>query len=277
MSEQQQAGAATQRLLDLMDRLRDPEHGCRWDLKQTMESLTPHTLEEVHEVIDAVENGSPDDVRDELGDLLFQIVFYARIANENGRFDFAAVADSVFNKLLKRHPHVFPDGTLESFGQNDTGLTPEEVESNWESIKNAERERRSKVPVSVMDDIPSALPAVQRAAKIQGRVASVGFDWSDAGEVLDKLQEELDELRQAVDAGTRSEQAHELGDLLFTCVNLSRHLKVDAEQALRDCNRRFQKRFRYVEAQADATKVGVAASSSETLEAWWREAKEAGE
>lgn len=273
MKDQDQAGAAVGRLLQLMDMLRDPEHGCRWDLKQRMETLTSHTLEEVYEVIDAVENGTPDDVRSELGDLLFQIVFYARIARENEWFDFADVADGVFRKLVSRHPHVFPDGTLESFGQPQERIAAGEVESNWEAIKNAEREHVADGPVSVMDDVPAALPALQRAAKLQKRAASLGFDWADSSAVLDKVQEELDELREAMASGDASRQAGELGDLVFTCVNLSRHLKVDVEQSVRGSNQRFEHRFRDLERQARDAGESPDAVSPEMLELWWQRAK----
>lgn len=274
MADHNPAGEATGRLLRLMDMLRDPDHGCRWDLKQRMGTLTSHTLEEVYEVIDAVENGSPDDVRNELGDLLFQVVFYARIASENEWFDFADVADGVFTKLVSRHPHIFPDGTLDSFGQQRNRIAAGQVESNWEAIKNAERESGAEGPVSVMDDVPRALPALQRAAKLQKRAASVGFDWSDPVSVLDKVQEELDELREAVDSGDTSRQAEELGDLVFTCVNLSRHLKVDVEQSVRGTNRRFERRFRDLERQALASGEATDSVPMETLERWWRQAKQ---
>lgn len=274
MRDRNPAGAATERLLRLMDMLRHPDHGCRWDLKQRMDTLTSHTLEEVYEVIDAVENGAPGDVRDELGDLLFQVVFYARIASENDWFDFADVADSVFTKLVSRHPHVFPDGTLDSFGQPRERIAAGQVESNWEALKNAERESGAEGPVSVMDDVPRALPALQRAAKLQKRAASVGFDWNDPVSVLDKVQEELDELREAVHSGEKSRQSEELGDLVFTCVNLSRHLKVDVEQSVRGSNGRFEQRFRDLERQARTSGESTDSVPMETLERWWQQAKQ---
>lgn len=264
---------AMERLLELMRCLRDPERGCRWDLKQNMESLTSHTLEEVYEVIDSVENGSVDEIRGELGDLLFQIVFYARIAEERQWFDFAAVADDVFRKLLHRHPHVFPDGRLESFGQAGQQIDPAQVESNWEAIKNAERERGHSGPVSVMDDVPRALPALMRARKLQKRAASRGFDWPDASAVLDKVQEELDELREAVSSGSGARQEAELGDLLFTCVNLTRHLGQDPERAVRTCNDRFEQRFRSMERAAGEQDSTLDEVSPEQRERWWEEAK----
>lgn len=273
MTDRNHAGVATERLLQLMDMLRDPEYGCRWDLRQRMDTLTPHMLEEVYEVIDAVENGSPDDVCNELGDLLFQIVFYARIASENDWFDFAGIADRVFGKLVSRHPHVFPDGTPESFGKAGKPVTSRQVETRWEAIKNSERERSAAGPVSVMDDVPHALPAVQRAAKLQKRAASVGFDWNDPGEVLDKVQEELDELRKAVMHENAARQSAELGDLLFTCVNLSRHLGVDVEQSLRACNQRFEQRFRHVEQMARDAGISAESAPDDTLESWWQQAK----
>lgn len=260
-------------LLDLMEKLRHPEHGCRWDLKQSMQSLTSHTVEEVYEVVDAVEQGDPDKVCDELGDLLFQIVFYAQIASEQALFSFDDIAHRVHAKLLRRHPHVFPDGTLESFGLARGHVAPDQVEVNWESIKNAERglTETDGNAVSVLDDVPRALPALDRARKLQKRAASIGFDWTGISPVFDKLQEEIDELQKAVtDSDTEAVEA-ELGDVLFTCVNLSRHLKVNAESALRGSNKRFEQRFRYVEKRARQEDD----TSPEQLELWWESSKQA--
>lgn len=265
---------ATGDLLRLMTMLRDPDRGCRWDLKQRMETLTSHTLEEVYEVIDAVENGSPEAICNELGDLLFQVVFYSQIARENGWFDFGDVASGVTAKLLHRHPHVFPDGTLESFGEQQDRIDPRQVESNWEAIKNEERRRQAgDGHGSVMDDVPHAMPAIQRAAKLQKRAASRGFDWAETGAVLNKVREELDELQQAVQRGSLLEQESELGDLLFTCVNLSRHLNVDTERALRGSNRRFEQRFRRMEGYAGKEGVSLEDADPAELESWWQRAK----
>ncbi len=268
-----QATALAQ-LVQLMACLRDPEHGCAWDRKQTLSSLTRHTLEEVYEVIDAVEQGDSDKICDELGDLLFQVVFYARIAEESGSFDLGDVADAILRKLLHRHPHIFPDGSLTSFGQ-PTELSADDVERNWELIKNAERENaaRGSEPVSVLDDVASALPAIERAGKLQKRASSVGFDWQETSQVLSCLQTEIAELQEALANSDSQAQEHELGDVLFTCVNLARHLKADPETALRRANQRFERRFRHLETSAREAGSSVAESTAETLEHYWQAAK----
>jgi len=264
-------------LVRLMACLRDPVHGCAWDRKQTFSSLTRHTLEEVYEVIDAVEQGDPEKICDELGDLLFQVIFYAQIAQESGQFDLGAVASAVLDKLLHRHPHIFPDGTLASFGHPSL-LTADEVERNWEQIKNAEREATAtgSEPVSVLDDVASAMPAIERAGKLQKRAASVGFDWQEVGQVLSCLQAEITELQHAIGKADKQEQEHELGDVLFTCVNLARHLKADPESALRLANQRFENRFRIVETSARQAGSTAADSNASTLDQYWQAAKESG-
>lgn len=260
-------------LLELMRCLRDPENGCAWDRKQTWQSLCRHTLEEVYEVVDAIEEEEgPEKVCDELGDLLFQIVFYARIAEEEGSFSFGDIADKVTRKLLTRHPHLFPDGTLQSFGA-PSGLSAEEVELRWEAIKNAEREQQKSGEISVLDDIPRAMPALDRAGKLQKRAASIGFDWSDHHGVLKKLEEEWQELDEALAEDDKEAVAHELGDMLFTCVNLARHLKIDPESALRQANGRFENRFREVERQAQSNGEALSELSESKLDALWRQAK----
>lgn len=268
---------AVKKLTHLMQCLRDPEHGCAWDRKQTLSSLTRHTLEEVYEVIDAIEQQNPEKIRDELGDLLFQVVFYARIAQEQGLFDLDDVAEAIVAKLLHRHPHIFPDGTIESFGQ-PSPLTAEQVERNWELIKNAEREANAAGNfVSVLDDVATSMPAMDRAGKLQKRAASVGFDWTSPEQVMAKLAEESDELQRALDSGDREQQHAELGDILFTCINLARHLKIDPDASLRDASKRFETRFRRVEQSAGAAGTTVAASDMELLEQWWQQAKQATE
>lgn len=260
------------RLLQLMDNLRHPEKGCQWDLGQSMQTLTAHTLEEAYELVDAVESGSRDKIRDELGDLLFQVVFYARIADEQGWSDFDDVARGVLEKLLHRHPHVFPDGTLDSFGQ-PTSLTPEQVERNWEQIKNAERESTADPGVSVMDDVPRTLPAMDRAAKLQKRAASLGFDWTGTDDVFDKVEEEFEELYQAREKGIPDQIEEEVGDLLLSCVNLARHLGVKPETALRSANRRFETRFRDVEQTVAADGRDMRQMDIRQLERYWETVK----
>lgn len=238
-------------LLAVMSSLRHPQLGCEWDKKQTLKKLTSYTLEEVYEVIDAVERQDDAHLQDELGDLLFQIVFYAQIAQEEGRFDFGDVVKSITEKLLRRHPHVFPDGTIASFGSSmKPAISAEQVAINWELIKNQERSTKAlgrAGRVSLMDDVPSSLPALDRAGKLQKRAATVGFDWQSIGPVLEKLQEEIRELEIEIAACNHDRMAAELGDILFSCVNLARHLKVEPEAALRDSNRKFEKRFRELE------------------------------
>lgn len=264
---------AIARLVQLMANLRDPVHGCAWDRKQTLSSLTRHTLEEVYEVIDAIEQQDAAKIRDELGDLLFQVVFYARIAEEQGSFTLQDVAASIVKKLLHRHPHIFPDGTLDSFGQ-PSALTAEQVERNWELIKNAERAAASAGGnVSVMDDVANALPALERAAKLQKRAASVGFDWADVQGALEKLDEETLELKAAIVCADRAQQQAELGDLLFTCVNLARHLQLDPDACLRDASKKFEHRFRQVEEAAKSANKHLSDCSLDQLEQWWQHAK----
>lgn len=267
------AEAVTQ-LVMLMENLRDPNHGCAWDRKQTFTSLARHTLEEVYEVVDAIEQGNSEKICDELGDLLFQVVFYARIGEEQGLFDLSKVSEAIVGKLLHRHPHIFPDGTLQSFGQ-PSPLSAEQVERNWELIKNAERRALNDGrQVSVLDDVPSAMPALDRAGKLQKRAASVGFDWHCSIDVLTRLEDEIRELREAMQEGDAGAQSNELGDVLFSCVNLSRHLNVDAETALRIANKRFEQRFRYVENAASVSGNEMRDCSSEILEQWWQVAKQ---
>src|SRR5689334_22051926 len=217
------------RLLDVMARLRNPDGGCPWDLEQTFATIAPYTIEEAYEVADAIESGEPQKIRDELGDLLFQVVFHARMAEERGWFDFNAVATAIHDKLVRRHPHVFADAQFAT--------------TNWEDLKAAER----GVSASVLDDIPNALPALSRAKKLGKRASRVGFDWPDVAGIREKLNEEIAELDAEVAAGRSDAVAEELGDALFTLVNLGRKLDVDAEEALRAANEKFAKRFKYME------------------------------
>ncbi len=247
--EDQDQFSPMDRLLALMSMLRHREFGCPWDLKQTFESLIPYTVEEVHEVVHAIESGDRDELRDELGDLLFQVVFYAQMSREEGGFDFQDVAAEVTAKLLRRHPHVFPDGRLESFGSRQE-LSAGEVVSNWEAIKRAEMAGQGNgngEPQSVLDGLPQSLPALEKARKLQQRTAGVGFDWQEVRPVIDKLKEEIGEFEQALAAEDGTEMREELGDMLFALVNLARHCKIDSESALRESNRRFEARFRDLE------------------------------
>lgn len=263
-----------QDLLNLMARLRDPQFGCPWDLKQTYASIVPHTLEEAYEVADAVEQGDLDHLKGELGDLLFQVVFYAQLAREEGRFEFDDVIDGITRKLLRRHPHVFPTGELYAPAETPR-LTDEQVNRRWDEIKAEERAEKAGAPeqLSLLDDVPRALPALSRAAKLQKRAAQVGFDWPAALPVVDKVREELDEILEAMVDNDAEGIAEEVGDLLFSVVNLARHLKVDPETALRSANSKFDRRFRFIEQALRHLQRPIEECSLEEMDALWGEAK----
>ncbi|GFZ58374.1 nucleoside triphosphate pyrophosphohydrolase [Pseudomonas amygdali pv. eriobotryae] len=263
-----------QDLLNLMARLRDPQSGCPWDLKQTYASIVPHTLEEAYEVADAIEQGDLDHLKGELGDLLFQVVFYAQLAKEEGRFEFDDVIDGITRKLLRRHPHVFPTGELYAPAETPR-LTDEQVNQRWDEIKAEERAEKSGAPeqLSLLDDVPVALPALSRAAKLQKRASQVGFDWPAALPVVDKVREELDEILEAMVDNDAEGIAEEVGDLLFSVVNLARHLKVDPETALRSANSKFDRRFRFIEQALRHIQRPIEECSLEEMDALWGEAK----
>jgi len=229
---------AMQRLLEIMARLRDPEHGCPWDRRQTYATIVPYTLEEAYEVADAIQRGDMPELRDELGDLLFQIVFYSQLAREEGHFDFDAVARGICDKMVRRHPHVFADAAYDS---------DEQLRHAWEQHKAEERAQRDAAAGSQMDGVARALPALIRAEKLQKRAARVGFDWPDAGGALAKVREEFDEVEAERDAGDSDRLQDELGDLLFAMVNVVRLLGHDAEQTLSRANEKFERRFRVLE------------------------------
>ncbi len=261
-------------LLQLMARLRHPEHGCPWDLKQSYASIVPYTLEEAYEVADAIERGDFDHLPGELGDLLFQVVYYSQLAAEEGRFGFAEVVDGITAKLIRRHPHVFPDGDL--YGAPDAARLEEAaVKQRWEELKAEERAAKAEAPeqLSLLDDVPQALPALSRAAKLQRRAAQVGFDWPEALPVLDKVREELDEVLEAMSENDPQAIAEELGDLLFVVVNLARHLKVEPEAALRAANGKFERRFRFIEQALREAGRPIENCSLDELDALWGEAK----
>lgn len=260
-------------LLHLMARLRDPQYGCPWDLKQNYASIVPHTLEEAYEVADAIERGDFEHLQGELGDLLFQVVYYSQLAREEGRFEFDGVVDSITRKLIRRHPHVFPTGEL--YAPVDTpALSDAQVKSRWEEIKAEERAEKSQPEqLSLLDDVPAALPALSRAAKLQKRAATVGFDWPAALPVLDKVREELDEVLQAMADGDVDALEDEVGDLLFTAVNLARHLQQDPEHALRRANRKFERRFRFIEQALRDSGRPIEDCDLDELDALWGEAK----
>ncbi len=262
-------------LLYLMARLRDPQQGCPWDLKQNYASIVPYTLEEAYEVADAIERGDFDHLPGELGDLLFQVVYYSQLASEEGRFEFAQVVDGITRKLIRRHPHVFPDGDL--YGAPDAAKLEEAaVKQRWEELKAEERAEKAAAPeqLSLLDDVPAALPALSRAAKLQKRAAQVGFDWPAALPVIDKLREELDEVLEAMSNDDQPAIAEEIGDLLFVVVNLARHLRVEPESALRQANGKFERRFRFIEQCLREAGRPIEDCSLEQLDALWGEAKQ---
>ena len=254
-------------LLYLMSRLREPNTGCPWDLKQSYRTIAPSTLEEAYEVVDTIERGDYDHLREELGDLLFQVIFYSQLGKEEERFDFGQIVDGLVSKLIRRHPHVFPDGTLDSRVDDQASL-PADVKQRWEAIKQQEREEKGVR--GVLDDVPLNLPALSRAAKLQKRAANVGFDWPDVRGPLGKIREETDELTEALEAGDQAHLTEELGDLLFAVTNTARHLKIDPEAALRQANRKFEQRFRYVEQNAEGN---LNDHSLEALDPLWNQAK----
>lgn len=261
-------------LLQLMARLRHPEHGCPWDLKQSYASIVPYTLEEAYEVADAIERGDFDHLPGELGDLLFQVVYYSQLATEEGRFGFAEVVDGITAKLIRRHPHVFPDGDLYA-APDAARLEEAAVKQRWEELKAEERAAKAEAPeqLSLLDDVPQALPALSRAAKLQKRAAQVGFDWPEALPVLDKVREELDEVLEAMSENDPQPIAEELGDLLFAVANLARHLKVEPEAALRAANGKFERRFRFIEQALREAGRPIENCSLDELDALWGEAK----
>ena len=261
-------------LLHLMARLRDPQTGCPWDLKQTYASIVPYTLEEAYEVADAIERADFEHLPGELGDLLFQVVYYSQLAQEEGRFEFAAVVDGITRKLIRRHPHVFVDGDL--YGAPDAARLEEAaVKQRWEELKAEERAAKAAVPeqLSLLDDVPQALPALSRAVKLQKRMAQVGFDWPEALPVVDKVREELDEVLEAMSENDPQAIAEEVGDLLFVVTNLARHLKVDPESALRAANAKVERRFRFIEQTLREAQRPIENCTLDELDALWGEAK----
>jgi nucleoside triphosphate diphosphatase len=258
---------STDDLLTLMARLRDPQTGCPWDIKQDYASIAPSTLEEAYEVVDAIEKQDFVHLKEELGDLLFQVIFYSQLGKEENRFDFAGVVSDLVEKLVRRHPHVFPDGTLASTIDNRHTL-PTDVKARWEAIKQQERD--AKGPQSLLADVPLNLPALSRAAKLQKRAASVGFDWVDVQGPIGKVREELIEVEEALIADDNEAIEEELGDLFFAVVNVSRYLKIDPELALRKASQKFEDRFNYIETHLNKP---MAEASIEEMTVLWDEAK----
>ena len=299
-----------QRLLKIMAQLRDPQSGCPWDVKQTMESLTRYTIEEAYEVADAIANGDMHDIKDELGDLLFQVVFYAQIASESRAFSFDDVAKSISDKLVRRHPHVFANA-LASEGASDanenvtverTQLNDSALNAQWDAIKAQEKQLKKQrlkqdseaTENSILDNVPKGMPALMYAQKLQKACAKVGFDWSDAAPVIDKVREEVEEIQQELDFKQRAQGAlktgvvplnsgvpdnqqaieEEIGDALFAMVNLARHCKVDADTALRNASNKFANRFKGVERLAAEQGDKLDALTLDEMEALWQQVKQ---
>ena len=299
-----------QRLLKIMAQLRDPQSGCPWDVKQTMESLTRYTIEEAYEVADAIANGDMHDIKDELGDLLFQVVFYAQIASESRAFTFDDVAQSISDKLVRRHPHVFAN-PLASEGAGDTNenvavertqLNDSTLNAQWDAIKAQEKQLKKQrlkqgneaIENSILDNVPKGMPALMYAQKLQKACAKVGFDWPDAAPVIDKVREEVEEIQQELDFKQRAQGAlktgvvplnsgvpdnqqaieEEIGDALFAMVNLARHCKVDADTALRNASNKFANRFKGVERLAAEQGDKLDALTLDEMEALWQQVKQ---
>jgi ATP diphosphatase len=260
------------RLLDIMAALRTPGSGCPWDLEQNFATIAPYTIEEAYEVVDAIARGDLDDLRDELGDLLLQVVFHARMAEEKNAFAFGDVVEAISRKMIRRHPHVFAD--------KDGRLTPADVKGAWERIKGEEKaERAARRPFeetshkSLLSGVKAGQPALARAMALQRKASSVGFDWNDPRAVLRKIREEADEIEVALDRGDAAELAEETGDLLFALVNLARHTGVDPEMALRGTNAKFERRFGYIERALASQGRSPESASLAEMDALWDEAK----
>ena len=250
-------------LLEVMKALRDPKIGCPWDIKQTSASIAAYTLEETHETLDAIEREDMENLKEELGDLLFNIVFHARIAEEKNSFTFGDVVEGIVSKMKRRHPHVFnPDRSNQ--------ISDEDLNNQWQSLKSDEK---SSVPEPGFGDNSASLSAINRAKVLQQEAAKYGFDWPNIGNVVDKLEEEMTELKQAIEDGNPDNISDELGDLLFVCMNIARHAKVDAEMALRKTNRKFINRFDYVFAQMKSSDIEMNQQQLERMEYFWQQSK----
>lgn len=254
-------------LLLIMKSLRDPINGCPWDREQTIDSIKGYSIEEVYELVDAIERANFDDIKDELGDLLFHIIFYSEMADEDKHFNFKEIVEQLNEKLKRRHPHVFADVKLE---------TAEEVKALWETIKQQERTntKNNQAPKRLLQDIGKHMPAIQTATRLQKRAAGVGFDWNNSEDILKKLTEELEEVRHAVKESDDIQHiCEELGDLMFCCINLARHYQIDAETALRSTNDKFIRRFNYIEETLIENKSTLEQATLEEMDLLWDEAK----
>lgn len=261
-------------LLEIMAALRQPETGCPWDIVQTFETIKPYTIEEAYEVADAIERKDPDDLCEELGDLLLQVVFHARIAEEEGLFSFGDVVEAITRKMIRRHPHVFARSDAD---------TPEAVKAQWDKIKQQEKAERlarraargsaADPDTGYLGSVQRSFPALTEALKLQERAAKVGFDWSEAAPILDKIEEEIGELREALAENKPDKVKDELGDLIFALVNIGRHVGAEPEQALRGTNTKFRNRFSYIEMSLEASGEALVGASLERMEELWQAAK----
>ncbi|TGP26756.1 MULTISPECIES: nucleoside triphosphate pyrophosphohydrolase [unclassified Mesorhizobium] len=265
------------RLIEIMAALRAPKTGCPWDIEQNFSTIAPYTIEEAYEVADAIARGDLDDLREELGDLLLQVVYHAQMAEEAGEFAFGDVVEAITSKMIRRHPHVFGDEKARSAGM---------AKGMWEKIKAAEKADKRNARIArgldpedhgkgYLDSVPVALPALTRALKLQEKAARVGFDWSEAAPILDKIEEEIGELREALAGGDAAPIKDEFGDMLFAVVNLGRHLKLDAEAALSGTNEKFRSRFHYVERALEAKDSSLEEATLDEMEVLWQQAKSA--
>lgn len=264
------------RLVEIMAALRTPETGCPWDLEQDFSTIAPYTIEEAYEVADAIDRGDMEDLKLELGDLLLQSVYHARMAEEDGLFDFGDVIEAITKKMIRRHPHVFGNEEARSAGM---------AKGAWERIKAAEKAELAQArqargytmpeTASLLDDVPGALPALMAAVKLQNKAAKVGFDWDDSLAVLGKIREELDELEAELDTGSQQRHAEEVGDILFAIANLARHLHLDPEGAVRSANAKFRRRFRHIEENIAGTGHTMESADLDTMEQLWQNAKKA--
>lgn len=249
-----------------MEQLRHPKQGCPWDLEQNFKTIAPHTLEEAYEVVDAIERDDMNHLREELGDLLFQVIFHSQMAKEAKHFDFEDVVDGIINKMIFRHPHIFASSVVK---------TAKDQENAWEVLKQQERDAKGMVQKSILEGIPIGLPANVRATKLQKKAAKVGFDWPSIEKALNKVHEEIGELEEAIaHHGNKASIEDELGDVLFSVLNVARKLSIDPEAALRATNRKFEKRFTYIEEQLKAKGSSIQESDLDTMDALWNRAKD---
>lgn len=264
------ASSPINQLLEIMAQLRNPEGGCPWDLEQSYETIAPHTIEEAYEVAEAIANGDMEELKDELGDLMFQVVFYAQMAKEDGKFDFNDVITAISEKMIRRHPHVF--GTREIHSADAQTLAWEETKALERAAKGAKSE--TDRPASALDGVAGSLPALTRAVKLQKRAARVGFDWPDINPVFSKISEELEELKEEIQGnGSKDRIAEEYGDLMFVLANLGRHLDIEPETVLRQANRKFTRRFEAVEQHLRARGKGPVDSNLEEMDELWNKVK----